>query len=106
VEAQELGLERKLAELPEERSPVAKLLTAADVTRSPTGAAVPAEDRVADIVSRYGDAPPARAARLSAPALLALVGGVEHLLRLSHARSNVARSGEGRALQPAWLSSV
>jgi len=82
VEAQELGLERELSEFPEERSPVAKLLTYADLTTSRTGAAVPAKDRLADIVSRYGDTPPARAARRSAPALLTLVDEVERLLRL------------------------
>jgi hypothetical protein len=80
VEAEECGLESQLVEFAEERSLVANLLTYCDLTTSPDGEAIQADARVAGIIERYGDTPPARAARRSAPALLALALEVKILL--------------------------
>jgi hypothetical protein len=93
VEAEELGLEAQLAEFPEERSLVANLLSYCDLTTSPDGHAVEASARLEEIILRYGDAPPARAARRSAPALLAYAREVESLLNRGVAAREGTRSG-------------
>lgn len=81
VEAEELGLGNELAEFAQEHSLVAKLLTYCDLITAPNGSRVCAEERLAEIIQRYGDAAPARAARRSAPLLLADVRFTERTLR-------------------------
>jgi hypothetical protein len=93
VEAEELGLEAELAEFPEERSLVAKLLSYCDLTTSPDGHYVEASARLEEIILRYGDAPPARAARRSAPVLLAYVREVESVLSRGVPAQKEATSG-------------
>lgn len=80
VEAQDLGLERELSQFAEERSLVARLLTYCDLTTSPAGEPVAAAVRLEEIIERYGDAAPARAARRSRPLLLKCVREIEELL--------------------------
>ena len=55
VEAEARGLADALAEeFPAERSPVADALTYADLTTGPDGETVTVEDRIAEILERYG----------------------------------------------------
>jgi hypothetical protein len=77
VEAEERGLESEMADFAEERSLVAKLLTYCDLTTSADGDAVTAVARLSDIITRYGGAPPGRAAQRSRPALLASIREVD-----------------------------
>lgn len=90
IEAEERRLIRELAEFPEEASLVASLLTYCDLTTSPDGELVGAATRLSDIVERYGDAAPARAARRSRPTLLASVREVDSMLRVQRAAASPA----------------
>lgn len=78
IEADERGLTDELAPLPVPPVDVLDVVTFADMTTGPDGSPVMAEDRVAEILSRYpADDPVARAVSRSAPALLAAITRVQ-----------------------------
>lgn len=78
LEAEERGLADVLAVFRKPPSDVLDVVTFADMTTSPDGEPVEADDRVAKILARYGeDDPVARAVRRSAPGLMATVARIE-----------------------------
>jgi putative nucleotidyltransferase with HDIG domain len=79
-EARERGLSDVLAGFAQPAPSLLDVLTCADMTTSPDGSPVSAEDRVSEILSRYGvDDPVHRAIERSAPTLLAAVSRVDAL---------------------------
>ena len=79
-EARERGLSEALAEFTEPSDFLLDVLTSADMTTGPDGLPMQADDRVSEILSRYGeDDPVHRAMTLSAPGLLAAVARVDAL---------------------------
>lgn len=86
AEAAERGLVEALGEFAPPPSDVLDVVTFADLTTSPDGGPVSAEDRVAEILSRYGlDDPVHAAVSRSAPELLASVSRVYERLDLTPA---------------------
>jgi len=84
AEAAERGLVAALGEFAPPPSDVLDVVTFADLTTSPDGGPVSAEDRVAEILSRYGPQDPVHAAvSRSAPELLASVARVYERLDLA-----------------------
>jgi putative nucleotidyltransferase with HDIG domain len=76
-EARERGLSDALAELSKPPRLLLDVLTGADMTTSPQGCLVRAEDRISEILSRYpGDDPVHRAIERAAPSLLAAAARV------------------------------
>ncbi|CAN5239990.1 HD domain-containing protein [soil metagenome] len=76
-EARERGLSDALAEFTEPPPLLLDLLTCADMTTSPQGSRVRAEDRISEILSRYPDGDPVhRAIERAAPSLLAATARV------------------------------
>lgn len=76
-EARERGLLDALAEFAQPPSSLLDVLTCADMTTSPQGSPVRAEDRVTEILSRYPDGDPVhRAIERAAPSLLAATARV------------------------------
>jgi putative nucleotidyltransferase with HDIG domain len=85
VEAQQRGLLEELNTFATPPLAVLDIVTYADMTTSPTGEPISAEERVAEILSRYGEDNPVFAAvSTSAPELLAAVARIEE--RLSSAQ--------------------
>lgn len=81
VEAAERGLSTELSEISRPPSELLDVLTFADLTTSPTGEPVNAQDRVSEILSRYEPSDPVhQAVTKSAPSLLAAVRRVEQRL--------------------------
>ena len=79
-EARERGLSDTLAKFVEPPDFLLDVLTCADMTTSPDGSQVRADDRLSEILSRYAeDDPVHRAITLSAPTLLAAVARVDAL---------------------------
>lgn len=79
-EARERGLSSKLAEFVEPPDFLLDVLTCADMTTGPDGSPVRADDRLSEILSRYGyDDPVHRAITSSGPSLLAAVARVDAL---------------------------
>lgn len=80
-EARERGFSDVLGEFAEPAELLLDVLTCADMTTSPDGSPVSAQDRVSEILSRYSvDDPVHRAIGWSAPMLLAATARVEALL--------------------------
>ena len=80
-EALERGLSEDLAQFRLPPKPLLDILTYADLHRGPGGDSVPACERLAEVLARYGPADPVhRAVRRSHRALLAAVGRVEAAL--------------------------
>lgn len=81
VEAAERGLSGEPVAFAEPTTEVLDVVTFADMTTSPEGAAVPAEDRLADILDRYEPSDVVhRAVSRSGPALPAAVSRVQRRL--------------------------
>ena len=85
-EAKERGLEESLSRFTPPTNDLLDILTYADMTTGPTGAAVTVETRIAEILDRYPASDPVyRAVSRSAPGLKAVVRRVddqlEHLRR-------------------------
>jgi putative nucleotidyltransferase with HDIG domain len=86
AEAAERGLTAALDAYPPPPADVLDVVTFADLTTSPEGEPISAEDRVAEILSRYEDGDPVHAAvSRSAPELLASVSRVYERLDLAPA---------------------
>ena len=87
-EAELRGYGQALHESPHERSAVADALTYCDMTTSPTGSNISFEERIADILHRYGDKDiVAQALCQATPSLSLDVERTQHMLRqrgLSH----------------------
>lgn len=80
-EARERGLSEALAEFPQPPELLLDVLTCADMMTGPDGSPMRPEDRISEILSRYGeDDPVHRAITLSAPSLLAAVARVNALV--------------------------
>ncbi|OBH16635.1 HD domain-containing protein [Mycolicibacter sinensis] len=80
-EARERGLSEALAEFVQPPGLLLDVLTCADMQTGPDGSPIRPEDRVSEILSRYGeDDPVHRAITLSAPSLLAAVARVDALV--------------------------
>ncbi|GHO69132.1 metal-dependent phosphohydrolase, HD subdomain protein [Ktedonobacter sp. SOSP1-52] len=81
-EAQLRGLESELAQFPREHSPLAKALNYCDMTTGPQGQRVSFEERIADILSRYGETDiVAQAIHRATPQLRQAVEHTQELLR-------------------------
>ena len=79
-EAQQRGLSNLMDEFDEPAGLLLDVLTCADMKTGPDGSAVTGQDRIAEILSRYGpDDPVHRAIERSAPTLLAAVARVDAL---------------------------
>lgn len=79
-EARERGCSEALAEFAEPPELLLDVLTCADMQTGPDGSPIRPEDRVSEILSRYGeDDPVHRAITSSAPSLLAAVARVNAL---------------------------
>lgn len=90
VEAAERGLSESLACIPLPPGELLDTLTYADMTTGPDGEPIDAQERIAEILTRYGpDDPVHRAVQRSAPDLLAAVRRVE-------SRFRAARAGQPR----------
>lgn len=86
-EAQQRGLLAELSVFAAPPRDVLDIVTYADMTTSPSGEPISAEDRVAEILSRYEEDDPVFAAvSTSAPELLAAVARVEERLSALHPR--------------------
>jgi hypothetical protein len=82
VEAEERGLLDQLHEFMEPPAELLDVLTAVDMTTSPDGLEVPARQRIAEILDRYGpDDPVHRAVSRSGPGLIATAERVQARLR-------------------------
>lgn len=80
-EAEERGLAEELAEWPREESAVADALWMADMTTGPRGEAVNYQDRLAEILNRYGsDSVVGRAMRRAQPAIEGAIKRIERRL--------------------------
>lgn len=83
-EARNRGLDDNLAVFPREQSLVADLLTWCDLSRGPDGSPVAPQDRIVEVVGRYGpDHVVTRSITSARPELLRICGRVSELLRLS-----------------------
>ncbi|GHO77042.1 metal-dependent phosphohydrolase, HD subdomain protein [Ktedonobacter sp. SOSP1-85] len=81
-EARLRGLESELAQFPREQSPVAEALNYCDMTTGPQGQRVSFEERIIDILSRYGEIDiVAQAIRQATPQLRQAVEHTQELLR-------------------------
>lgn len=81
-EAVERGLSAELGEFPRPPAELLDALTTADMTTGPDGVPLRAEERLVEILSRYGpESPVHRAVTRSAPELLAAVRRVDQRLR-------------------------
>ncbi len=87
-EAELRGYDQALHEFPRERSAVRDALTYCDMTTSPIGSNISFEERIADILHRYGNEDiVAQAIRQATPSLALDVERTQHMLRqhqLSH----------------------
>ncbi|EFH86416.1 HD domain-containing protein [Ktedonobacter racemifer] len=84
-EARLRGLESEFAQFPREQSPVAEALNYCDMTTGPQGQRVSFEERIADILSRYGETDiVAQAIRQATPQLSQ---AVEHTQELLHSHN-------------------
>ncbi|GCE46431.1 HD domain-containing protein [Thermosporothrix hazakensis] len=83
-EARLKGLEEQLSEFPREESPLADALIYCDFTTSPFGATISMQERVADIMSRYGkEHPVTQALHLALPTLTEAIERMEKRLQAS-----------------------
>jgi hypothetical protein len=83
-EASVRGLDAEIAQFKREQSPTADALTYCDLTTSPTGERVSAEQRLAEIVRRYGESHTVSVSiRRATPSLLETVRRTQ--LRLAYA---------------------
>lgn len=88
-EISEEGLSRALAEFSREDTAVADALTYCDVTTGPSGVAMPARERLAEVGQRYEPGGPVmRALAQSTPYLLAAVSRVEKQLGANGLRAS------------------
>ena len=79
-EARERGLSEALGEFAQPTQLLLDLLTCADMQTGPDGSPIRPQDRVSEILSRYGEGDPVhRAITYSAPSLLAAVARAEAL---------------------------
>lgn len=91
VEAAERGLEADLGKIPSPSSELLDALTYADLTTGPDGVPLSVDERIAEILRRYGpDEVVHRAVSRSAPDLLASAARVEERL------ARAARAGQPR----------